>query len=148
MASDRLSADEPVGCLRTGPGEAAGEVDPLDLLKARMEKVRYAEVAGWPYFSGGAVGYVSFDAIKYFGPRVPQAPGRGVDVPESVFMLVDGLLIFDHVQHKISVVAHAFVDGDAEQAYRAATAQFETRVNRLQGPLPRPAYRPISAPPS
>ena len=136
---------EPVEVLRTGPGEPGGEVDPLDLLKARMEKVRYAEVAGLPYFSGGAVGYVSFDAIKYFEPRVPQAPGRGVDVPESVFMLVDGLLIFDHVQHKISVVAHAFVDGDAEQAYRAATEKVETLVNRLQGPLPRHAYRRISA---
>ncbi len=136
---------EPLEVMRTGPGEPGGEVDPLDLLKARMGKVRYAEVAGLPRFSGGAVGYVSYDAIKYFEPRVPQAPGRGVDVPESVFMLVDGLLIFDHVQHKISVVAHAFVDGDAESAYRAATENVETLVNRLQGPLPRHAYRRISA---
>ena len=137
---------EPLEVLRTGPGEPGGEVDPLDLLKTRMMKVRYAEVAGLPRFSGGAVGYISYDAIKYFEPRVPQAPGRGVDVPESVFMLVDGLLIFDHVQHKISVVAHAFINGDAEQAYRAATEKVETLVNRLQGPLPRHAYRRISAP--
>ncbi|HCV28147.1 MAG TPA: anthranilate synthase component I, partial [Dehalococcoidia bacterium] len=136
---------EPLEVLRTGPGQPGGEVDPLDVLKARMADISYAEMPGLPYFSGGAVGYVSYDAIKYFEPRVPQAPSRGVDVPESVFMLADGLLIFDHVQHKISVVAHAFVDGDVEASYRAATEKVETLVNRLQGPLPRHAYRRISA---
>jgi anthranilate synthase component 1 len=137
---------EPLEVLRTGPGQPGGEMDPLDLLQARLAKITYSELPGLPYFSGGAVGYVSYDAIKYFEPRVPQAPGRGVDVPESVFMLADGLLIFDHVQHKISVVAHAFVDGDVEASYKAATEKVETLVNRLQGPLPRHAYRRISAP--
>ncbi|MDA1281311.1 MAG: anthranilate synthase component I [Chloroflexi bacterium] len=137
---------EPLEVLRTGPGESGGEVDPLDLLKARMESVQYARMAGLPRFSGGAVGYVSYDAIKYFEPRVPQAPGSGVDVPESVFMLADGLLIFDHVQHKISVVAHAFVNGDVESAYRTTIEKVETLVNRLQGPLPRNSQRRMSAP--
>jgi len=137
---------EPLEVLSTGPDQPGGEIDPLDLLKARLAKIHYAEESGLPRFSGGAVGYVSYDAIKYFEPRVPQAPGRGVDVPESVFMLADGLLIFDHVQHKISVVAHAFVDGDVESSYRDATNKVETLVNRLQGPLPRHAYRRISAP--
>ncbi len=133
---------EPSEVLRTGPGEPGGEVDPLDYLKSRMSGVRYAELPGLPRFSGGAVGYVSYDAIRYFEPRVPQAKGEGVRVPESVFMRTDGILVFDHVQHKISVVAHASVsDGDATQAYRAATANIEDLVARLEAPLPASARR-------
>ncbi|MFP6678562.1 MAG: anthranilate synthase component I [Dehalococcoidia bacterium] len=145
LARHSFIGAEPLEVLTTGPGRPEGEMDPLDLLKARLAKISYAKLPGLPYFSGGAVGYVSYDAIKYFEPRVPQASGRGVDVPESAFMLADGLLIFDHVQHKISVVAHAFVKGDIEAAYREATEKVETLVNRLQGPLPRHAYRRMSA---
>ncbi|MFW6195630.1 MAG: anthranilate synthase component I, partial [Chloroflexota bacterium] len=124
---------EPSDVMRTGPGEPGGEVDPLDALRESMSGVRYAEAPGLPRFSGGAVGYVSYDAIRYFEPRVPQAKGEGLGAPESVFMRTDGLLVFDHVQHKIAVVAHAFIEpgDDAGRAYRDATDKVEELVERL-----------------
>ncbi len=144
---------EPSSVMRTGPGEPDGAVDPLSMLKDRMDGVRCATVPGLPKFHGGAVGHISYDAIRYFEPRVPALRGEGVGVPEAVFMTTDALLAFDHVQHKIAVIAHARVDvsaapgepGSPEAAYRNATGRIEELVARLEGPLPPYARRRPSA---
>lgn len=145
---------EPSWIIRTGPGEPEGAVDPLTALEERMASVRCAVVPGLPVFHGGAVGHISYDAIRYFEPRVPPIQGEGVNVPESVFMATDALLAFDHVKHKITVIAHARVDTSAapddplspEAAYRQATARVEELIARLEGPLPPHARRRYTAP--
>jgi len=144
---------EPSTVLRTGPAEPDGDIDPLEALKKRMAGVRCASVPGLPLFHGGAVGHISYDAIRFFEPRVPPLKGKGVGVPESVFMLTDALLAFDHVQHKITVIAHARVNasappgepGSPERAYQSATERVEELIARLEGPLPPHARRRLSA---
>ena len=137
---------EPAEVIVTGPGERDGDVAPLRLLESRMAEVKCAEVDGLPRFHGGAVGYVGYEAIKYFEPRVPPLKGPGVGVPESVFMLTHVLLIFDHVKQTIAVVAHARVNGDPDEAYERATRTIEEMESRLESPLPARAYRrpPVS----
>ena len=132
---------EPSEVLVTGPGEKDGAVAPLELLESRMVGMKCAEVEGLPRFHGGAVGYVGYEAIQYFEPRVPPLREPGVGVPESVFMLTDTLLIFDHVKQTIAVVAHARVEGDPDAAYGRATRTIEEMENRLASPLPGRAYR-------
>jgi len=144
---------EPSSVTRTGLGEPDGAIDPLAALKERMAGVRCAAVPGLPKFHGGAVGHISYDAVRYFEPRVPALKGKGVGVPESVFMTTDTLLVFDHVQHKIAVIAHATIDhsvatgapGSPEIAYRNATARIEELIERLEGPLPPHAHRRLPA---
>ncbi len=131
---------EPWDVLVSGPGEADGEVDPLTLLESRMSGVRCADVSGLPRFHGGAVGYVGYEAIRYFEPKVPPLQGEGVGVPESVFMMTDALLVFDHVRHTIMVVAHARVGGDVDAAYDRATRLIRELTARLVAPLPSHAY--------
>ena len=132
---------EPSEVLATGPGEQDGAVPPLALLQSRMERFKCATVEGLPRFHGGAVGYVAYEAIQYFEPKVPPLEGPGVGVPEAVFMLTDSLLIFDHVKQTIAVVAHARVDGDPDAAYLRATEVIEEIENRLESPLPARAHR-------
>src|SRR4030065_140336 len=55
--------------------------------------------------------------------------------PESVLMLADTLLVFDHISHKIKVVSHAHLDGDVDTAYREATCKIDDLVNRLEQPM-------------
>ncbi len=141
---------EPSEVIRTGAGTPYGDVDPLEALKERLEPIRYASVTGLPKFDGGAVGYVSYDAIKYFEPRVPEISEEtlGMGIPEAVFMLTDSMLIFDHVRHTIIVVAHASVgsDTDPKSAYSSATERIEAIIDRLSGPLPDSALRRSGAP--
>jgi anthranilate synthase component 1 len=134
---------EPSEVIRTGPGEPDREVDPLIPVKERLEAIRYAPIDGLPErFHGGAVGYISYEAIRYFEPRVPALSGEGAGIPESIHMMTDGMLVFDHVQHRILVLAHADVSaGDPSAAYDRALDKVEELIERLEGPLPPNAYR-------
>ena len=140
----------PYKVIATGPGQPAGEVDPLTLVQAEMSRYQLAPVDGLPGFHGGAVGYLAYDTIRYFEPRVPPAPADPQAVPESVFMFSDTILIFDHLRHDIKVVSHARLDGDIAQAYAQAVARIDEVVNLLAQPLTLPPElrRPAPAPPS
>ena len=57
-----------------------------------------------PRFLGGAVGYLGYECIRYFEPRVPMAADDVLGLPDAVFMLTDTLLVFDHLRRTIKVV--------------------------------------------
>ena len=129
---------DPYHVVKTGPGQPGGQVDPLTLVQAEMDKYRLIPVAGLPRFHGGAVGYLAYDSISYFEPRVPFMPADPQGVPESVFTFVDTLVIFDHIRHDIKVVSHVHLDGDLDGAYREATRKIDDLVQRLTQPLELP----------
>lgn len=139
---------EPEDLIRTGPGEQDGAVDPLNLLRDRMAGIKHANIPGLPKFHGGAVGYISYDAVSYFEPRVPPISNEttGLNVPESIFLFTDSLLIFDHVRHTISVLAYAKADEDVDANYEKATRRIEELITRLDEPLPSGAHRKSSPP--
>ena len=130
---------EPYRVVKTGRGEELGEIDPLIPVQREMEQYRLIPVAGLPRFHGGGVGYLAYDAIRYFEPRVPPMPADPQGLPESVFMFADTLLVFDHLRHDIKVVSHIRLDGDIAAAYATATAKIDELVRRLAAPLQPPA---------
>ena len=107
---------EPAEVIRTGPGYPGGAVDPLALVEQTLARYRLVPVPGLPRFHGGAVGYLSYDAVRYFEPRVPTPSRDTLGLPEAVFLITDTLLVFDHLRHKIQVVSHVRTDGDVEKA--------------------------------
>jgi anthranilate synthase component 1 len=129
---------EPYKAIKTGPGQEGGEVDPLLMVEQEMAQYKLIPVDGLPGFHGGAVGYLAYDTIRYFEPRVPPMPADPQGVPESVFMFGETLLVFDHLRHDIKVVSHVYLNGDIEKAYADATAKIDEMVHRLSQPLELP----------
>ena len=129
---------EPYRVLKTGPGEEFGEVDPLTLVQAEMDQYRLIPVAGLPRFHGGGVGYLAYDTIHYFEPRVPSVPTDPLGLPESVFMFADTLLVFDHLRHDIKIVSYVRLNGNVKEAYRKATSKIDELARRLSQPLELP----------
>ena len=129
---------DPYKVVKTGAKEELGEIDPLIPVQEEMDQYRLVPVEGLPGFHGGAVGYLAYDTIRYFEPRVPEMPADPVGVPESVFMFCDTLLVFDHVRHDIKVVSHVHLDGDIDRSYAEATAKIDEMVRRLSLPLDLP----------
>ena len=129
---------DPYKVVKTGAKEVLGEIDPLVAVQEEMDKFQLVPVEGLPGFHGGAVGYLAYDTIRYFEPRVPVMPEDPVGVPESVFMFCDTLLLFDHVRHDIKVVSHVNLNGDIDQSYADATAKIDEMVRRLSLPLNLP----------
>ena len=91
-----------------------------------------------PRFTGGAVGYLSYEAVRAFEPRVPSAPGRGLDLPDGVWMLTDALLVFDHLARTIKAVAHVPLDDELSlaEAYERAEARIDELITRLRTEQP------------
>ncbi len=129
---------DPYDVIKTGPGQPGGQVDPLNAVQAELDKYQLIPVDGLPKFHGGAVGYVAYDAVSYFEPRVPMMPADPQGLPESVFTFVDTLLVFDHLRHDIKVVSHVSLNGNVEQEYAAATRKIDKLVQRLSEPLELP----------
>ncbi len=125
---------EPEDVIITGPGQKDGETDPLKLVEKMLSDFNLVETSNLPRFSGGAVGYLSYESVKYF-EELPSPNNDPIGIPEAIFMLTKTFLVFDHVRHKILVVSHAHFNGDVETAYYDATSKIESIVRRLNRPL-------------
>ena len=133
---------EPSLVLRTGNDNP---VDPLNLVEKELAQFRPVPIANLPRFHGGMVGYLSYEVARYF-EKLPCPDQDPQGLPESVLMLADTLLVFDHITHKIKVVSHTHLDGDVDKAYREATRKIDDLVNRLEQPIQ--SKSPKNAPPN
>jgi anthranilate synthase component 1 len=136
-----LSMSDGVATLVSANGEVdTPYLDPLQPLGDLVETYRSIEVPGLPLprFSGGAVGYLSYEAVRAFEPRVPSAPGDGLELSDGLWMLTDALLVFDHLARTIKAVAHVLLDDDLplEESYRRAESRVEELIARLRAAQP------------
>jgi len=111
--------------------------DPLADLERLLPKRRFHRDKNLPAFTGGLVGYAGYDTIRYYeAEKLPAAPKDDRRLPDLLFGLYGELVIFDHVDKTIKVVANADLGTmkDAEAAYRDACARIDQIVQRLQQP--------------
>ena len=109
--------------------------DPLHVLEALLGEVRYVELPGLPRFVGGAVGYIGYDWVRFLEP-IGDSTQDDLDIDDCRLLLTDTLLIFDHVRHRIKVLANARVADDPDAAYDAAVAKVDALVEMLKQPRP------------
>ncbi len=138
IARYSIIGTEPRSVIKTGPGQEHGEIDPLVPIERELSRYTPVEVPNRGRFNGGAVGYLSYEAVNYF-ERLPSPEKVALDLPESVFMITSTFLVFDHLEHKIEVVSHAHLDGGVEEGYAEAVERIDEIVARLQAPLRLPA---------
>ena len=119
--------------------------DPFRGLAEIVGKKSVAPLPNLPAFVGGAVGYFSYDAVRYL-EDLPDAPPDDLGVPEACFVVTDTLVVFDHLRHKILVISLVDasslrdVEGDGFSAAYRRTADDVRRVSeRLAAPLVRRA---------
>jgi anthranilate synthase component I len=122
-----------VEVLRNGRVERLSfTADPLEVVKKVMAQYRPVEVDGLPRFSGGAVGYLGYDIVRYL-EKIPQLKKRGFDLPDLALMITDTLLIFDNRTQKIKVVTNVHLThADLKRAYQAAIKKIDGTVKKLQ----------------
>ncbi|MDP9356573.1 MAG: anthranilate synthase component I [Chloroflexota bacterium] len=112
--------------------------DPLVALGDLLAPYQGATLPGLPRFVGGAVGYLGYEAVRSFEPRVAPAAGPGLGLPDGRFLVVDSLLVFDHLERTIKAVSHVHLHsgGSLEEAYAAAAARVDSLVAQLRRPTP------------
>ena len=122
----------------SGQTEVIENIDPLEALKQHMAQFTpVVDDPALPRFIGGAVGFLGYDVVSQFEPRVPVIGNDEIGNPDMVFMVTDGLIVFDRVNHNLKIVANAHIDGNPEAAYEQALAQIDELQEALQTPVRR-----------
>ncbi|MGE5558451.1 MAG: anthranilate synthase component I [Bacillota bacterium] len=123
-------------------GETLREIcaDPLEALREKMGKYRPVRVDGLPPFTGGAVGFVGYDTVKFW-ERLPDRKEDTGHIPDCCFMLVDTVVAFDHLRRIIQVITNVNLESERNpgSAYDAAVARIELILSKLARPLTRKA---------
>ena len=122
---------EPYRVLAT---KAEDKVNPLPLIAEEIQKHTMVPVGDLPRFCGGAVGYLGYEVATRF-EELPSPTSDPLGLPETLFMFVDTMLVFDHVSHKIKVLSHVHLDGDIEEEYQKAVDKIDNLVDRLSQPI-------------
>ncbi len=119
----------------------------IETLRGLMADFRSPFVPELPRFTGGAVGFLGYDATPWFEPSLAGDWSRGfggagarADEDDAGFMLFDTVLAFDHVKHRILVIANARItaDEDLETLYQFACAKIQFLERELEQSLSQP----------
>ena len=126
------------GVMSQASGDGIAEsryVDPLAALGGALAPYASEAVERLPRFTGGAVGYLSYDAISRFEPRVGLADRPGLGYPEAQFHIAESLVVFDHIERVMKVVSHVRVDGPEtiDEAYARAVENIDGLTVKLRG---------------
>lgn len=110
--------------------------NPLGVLRELSRKFRLVEMKDGSPFQGGLVGYCNYDLVGKW-ERIPGPPSKDDHLPECLFTVSKRLIIFDHLTHKIKVVAFAHVTGrqDLKAAYVKACEEVDQIISELKAPF-------------
>ncbi len=109
--------------------------DILDVLKDELQQFDPAIIPGLPRFMGGAVGYLSYDTVRFY-EELPDSAENVMPFPEAVFLITDTIIAFDHARHRLMIMANARIGDDVEAAYLEAISNIERITEKLLRPLP------------
>jgi len=103
--------------------------------------VKPAAVPGLPPFTGGAVGLVSYDYVRFI-ERLPATLPDELAQPDLHFVFPDVVLVFDNFRHRLRLVVNSRPGENPDRAYREAVATIDEMIHRLGAPAPTPPPLP------
>ena len=102
-----------------------------------------------PRLAGGAIGYVGYDCVRYFEPRTARPMEDVVKVPESLFMLYDTIIAFDHFFQVVKIISYVHIPSDTSllsSVYETTCQTIHSTIATLLAPeIPLPPQPPIAS---
>jgi anthranilate synthase component 1 len=126
--------------------EESGDI--FDCLRRVGARYRSVALPGLPPFTAGAVGFLAYEAVRKL-ERLPPRVEMDVDVDDAAFMYFSNLVAFDHVQHRLFLIANVLTEegsGSLRAKYDAAVRQLARMESLLRRPLVLPRHRPPRGP--
>jgi anthranilate synthase component 1 len=149
--SARLTVRDGRTRVERGREEQSCEGEPLAILDRLVRHAPFVADPDLPPLAAGAVGYLSYDAVRLF-EAIPDrhAPATGSRMPDVLFLLFDAVIAFDHPRQRLLLLTtlDAPVGADAGAAADAAIARLdalESLIGERTGSRPAAATAPRSA---
>ncbi len=117
--------------------------DPYARAAEHVARFSQAPLAEAPPFTGGAVGFFGYDLVRTVEPLAQPNPDP-LGLPDMALMLTDVIVAFDHLKHRVEILANADLESepDVERAYATAARTIAEVRSQLAGPVPRAEPRP------
>ena len=122
------------GKLKVGDLELETD-DPAQYLRQLLAKYRSPKISGLPPFTGGLVGYFSYDYLGYQEPTTRTAAEDDAHFNDLDLMLFDKVIAFDHFRQKIILIANIRLD-EPETEYRRAEMALRQMAELLKNGTP------------
>ena len=124
--------------LKSKTGEQPLDQPMLEVMRNLTGKHVPVRLPDMPPFVGGAVGYLGYDAVRWF-EKIPDKNPDSMGMDDAVMMFFSRVLAFDHVRHQIHLIASVFTGGRTsglEFEYRQAVDDIDAMEARLEDPTP------------
>ncbi len=102
--------------------------DPTKFLQGELSRFPAIRLPNGPRFTGGLVGYLGYEFVRYFEPTLKMNPAQ---IPDGIYLLADTIAAFDHARRSIFLVANV-LDGDVE----SSNQKLDQLTERIRQPLP------------
>ena len=113
--------------------------DPTIFLQNEMSRFPAVHLPNAPRFTGGLVGYLGYESVRFFEPTLSEKMNRATrntqhatrNIPDGIYLLADTIVAFDHARRTIFLIANV-LDGDVQ----AAEGKLDSIAARIHQPLP------------
>jgi anthranilate synthase component 1 len=124
-----------VDLIRPGRAIETREVDnAFEALRQEVQRFRAPEIPGLPRFFGGAVGFLAYDIVRCFEPRIPATVEDDLNVPDLYMMFTDTVLVFDNVRQSLKIIINVPLEDfpSTRAAYQSAQVKIDATIARLR----------------
>jgi anthranilate synthase component 1 len=107
--------------------------NPLEEVRRYFREWRAPDYEELPPFYGGAIGFLGYEAVRYFEgiPVVEEGDG----VPDGLLVIPEIILVYDSVKRSLYVIASTWPEEAPEQEYEKAVQKIEETSSMLSEPL-------------
>ncbi|MCX7704975.1 MAG: anthranilate synthase component I [bacterium] len=111
--------------------------DPLIELEKLVNYYKQPKIPQLPVFAGGAVGYVSYDYVRFI-EKLPAFLPEQLSFPDLYFQMCFDLIVFDHLKRKIQVISNAKIKKNCnlKNIYKKSCEKIEAIISHIKKPLP------------
>jgi anthranilate synthase component I len=119
--------------------------DPTRFLQEEMNRFPAVRLPNAPRFTGGLVGYLGYESVRFFEPTLRSKMGgvsttSSANIPDGIYLLADTIVAFDHARRSIFLIVNV-LDGDTAAAHRKLDA-IEARIHQPMPPAPQVTIKP------
>jgi anthranilate synthase component 1 len=133
--------------LERGDTRTKSDEDPIERLRRLTRRFRPVRVPELPPFVAGAIGFCAYDMVRLV-EKIPDTGRDDLGLDDCAMMFYLGVLVFDHVRHRVWVIQNVFTDGagSLREKYDAAVGEIQKTRRLLERPLPKQAPAKRAAP--
>ena len=104
---------------------------PGDAIRKIIQQYKSPVMDNMPAFTGGLVGYFSYDYIKYSEPKLDLTDAEQQDFRDLDLMLFNEVIAFDHYRQKVFLITGVMTD-DLDKSYKRACEKLEEMTKLIK----------------